>query len=249
MSGKCLRYILLKNRMKNCTGYFPRTVPTNRYSRGDLINRMAEMSSFRASTCEGVMRLFEEALTAMLREGSSVKLDDFLTIMPRVKGSFENVREPFDRSRHSIVLEATVSNRFEQIVTTGMYVERTDPLHDGATIRELISDKGVGVLCPDYTNTIGGVKLAPAGYSVTGITLQVVDKESSSRPLMVGLDALYIASHKPKSLLFSFRRHFTLPEEFVKAEWVELHINYFNNALGKSARSGHCYVKLGQSEG
>lgn len=249
MPGKCLRYILVENKMKNCTGFFPRTVPANRYNRGDLINRMAEMSSFQPSTCEGMMRLFEEALTSMLREGSSVKLDDFLTIMPRVKGSFESVREPFHRSKHSIELEATVSNKFEQIVTTGMYVERTEPLHYGATISELISDKGAGVLCPDYTNEIDGVKLAPAGYAVTGLTLQAADGESLGKPIIVGLDDLYIASHKPKSLLFSFRRHYTLPEEVAKAEWVELYINYFNSTLGKSARSGHCYVKPGQSEG
>lgn len=247
MSNKALNYILVRNKLKNCKGFFPRTLPSQRYNRKLLIERLAAKGGYRRSEYEGVLREFEDTVEEVLREGGSVLLDGFVKFMPKIKGAFATSREKFSRDRHSIEVEAVASRKLSERVIKGLKVERVEQRHLGATISGLSSEQGDGIISPDYPNRLKGVKLAPQGYKIVGVSLQAA-RGSDASQVMIGLEGIYVVEQSARKILFNFRRNFILPEALEGERELMLKVNYYNEENGLKGESNSIHLLWGEHD-
>lgn len=244
-----LPYILVRNKLKNCEGFFPRTVPGLNYNREDFLDRLAEGGAFKRSLFEGMLSEMESTIEHILSSGGTINLAGFLKIRPRIKGSFDSYSEPFNRSKHSIEVEATVSKKFSKKVALKTYVERVDGSPPGATITTLSSERGIKELCPYYINTIAGSGLMPKDYSLTGLSLESAGSTQKRWQLDIPLESLNIAKMSAKSISFFFRREFVWPDYVRRDRGFLLSLNYYNSELDLPNRTNSFYVRFAHSEG
>lgn len=246
MSG--LKYILNNNNLGGKKNYLPQTILSLKCNKKDVIRRLSLANNgFTMGQYEHFFRDLESVAAEIIREGGSLMIGDFIRIKPVIKGSFDNLEEPFSLNKQRIDIVASVDSNFIKETTEGMSASRAEKrAANRAELKEVTSDSGRNILCPFYFNSIRGNNLLPAGATLTGLTLKPI--KEGAQPLFVSIESLKIATRRPKELTFCFHRNFTLPAELSEVESLMLTLNYRHDEDGRPVKSGDLLVRVAAPE-
>ena len=123
-----IKYTLIENVLTpDPNDYYPQVQITGRAGAEELVDRMLSLgSTVTKSDLLAVMNLIDEATLALVKEGYRVDLAGIVDIYPRLQGVFNGPGDGFDKSRHSISVNANAAPAFIARVRADAAVQKEE---------------------------------------------------------------------------------------------------------------------------
>lgn len=109
-----ITYTLIENVLTpDPNDYYPQVQITGRAGAEQLVDRMLSMgSTVTKSDLLAVLNLIDEAALALLLEGYRVDIAGIVDLYPRLQGVFNGPGDGFDKSRHTLSINANAAPSF-----------------------------------------------------------------------------------------------------------------------------------------
>lgn len=195
-----IRYSLHKNRLTaGDEDYAARVHPVRTVPLGGVVERIHDRgSSLTIADINGVLTLLVDVCSQIVAAGSSVILDGFVELSPTIRGAFNGCEDGFDRSRHTITVNATATAAFKTKVALDAGVEKNeagDPSPSVTMVYDLASESIDTTLTSGNIAEIAGYRLKfdPARED-EGVFLIAADGSDTHR-------IAFVHHNKPRKLI------------------------------------------------
>jgi hypothetical protein len=95
--------------------YVPRTIVTHVYGRQELVRRMVERHpGLQELEIVRVLEAFQSTVERLCCEGAAVNLERFVRFAPVLAGEFSGLDDAYDRKRHELRVNVSVSKSFNK---------------------------------------------------------------------------------------------------------------------------------------
>jgi hypothetical protein len=129
------------------------------YSTKKLIERMAKgKTGLGSADIEAFFNIFKDTVFDICKEGGSVNIDGFMSILPSISGTFESETSGFDRTRNSIYIISKISNILNDQFQIEAEVERVQTAERRPSLSEVVDVETGGVNKTITKNNIVTVK-------------------------------------------------------------------------------------------
>lgn len=159
-----IKYTLIENVLTpDPNDYYPQVQITARAGAEELVDRMLSLgSTVTKSDLLAVMNLIDEATLALVKEGYRVDLAGIVDIYPRLQGVFNGPGDGFDKSRHSISVNANAAPAFIARVRADSAVQKEEAVTPTpAPLQFVDGTSGAvnSVVTPGSIGTLSGSRL------------------------------------------------------------------------------------------
>lgn len=108
-----INYELRKKHLGDKDGFVGHFKAKTVYDLEAVIDRMVSMgTSLTRTDLHAVLMLLESTIEVIILEGGKISLDDFISIYPSISGTFDGPDDSFDKSKHTIKVNAGVLSKF-----------------------------------------------------------------------------------------------------------------------------------------
>ena len=158
------------------------------YTTKDLIERMTQgKTGLGKADIEAFFNIFKDTVFNICKEGGSINIDGFMSILPSMSGSFESESSGFDPTRNSVYIIAKISSALNEQFRTEALVEKVQATERRPMLSEVI-DLESGSINKEITKnniiTIKGENLKFNSKS-TDEYLEIINVENESEIIRI----------------------------------------------------------------
>ncbi len=152
-----IKYTLIENVLTpDPNDYYPQVQITGRAGVEQLADRMLSMgSTVTKSDLLAVMSLLDEAVLALLVEGYRVDIAGIVDLYPRMQGVFDGPGDGFDKSRHTLSVNANAAPAFIARVRADARVQKEEAVTPTPAPLQFVDGSSSAVNSAITTGSIG----------------------------------------------------------------------------------------------
>lgn len=196
-----IHYTLQRNMLTATNGdYVARVHPFRTVARAEVAEMIRDKgSSLTLADINGVLLLLVDVCAQAVASGSAVMLDEFVEFTPSIRGSFQGYEDGFDRSRHTLTVNATPTAAFKTNVVQRASVEKheaNDQSPSVTTVFDLATTSSDTTLSAGNIAEVSGYRLKfDPDREDEGVFLVAEDGSDTHR-------VAFVHHNKPRKVIF-----------------------------------------------
>lgn len=166
-----IKYTLIENVLTpDPNDYYPQVQITGRAGVEQLVDRMLSMgSTVTKSDLLAVMSLLDEAVLALLVEGYRVDIAGIVDLFPRLQGVFDGPGDGFDKSRHTLSVNANAAPAFIARVRADARVQKEEAVTPTPAPLQFVDGSSSAVNSVVTAGSIGTVNGSRLKFNATAV--------------------------------------------------------------------------------
>lgn len=207
--AKSIQYYLLENRMGE--GMYAKVKQNQAHSERDFIELMCMKNpELSPQIIKEVMGTLMDTGLDVMKAGFPLNINNFMRIYPSIKGSFEDINDGFDWSRHSLNFKAVISPVYAKRATDAVRIEKIDRPKGKVEINQVKNERTKeNEICKHFTNRVIGRYFIFSGFKLAGIKLR--NCRNREEEIFISVESLDISTYTAKELAFTVVYNFELP--------------------------------------